>query len=85
MTSLTIDNIDADLQRRLSTRAAANGHSLQDEARDILRRTVEDAPEMPQNPAADIRARFAPLGGVDFNLPPRGPMREPPSFDCLLG
>jgi len=28
-----------------------------------------------------VRARFAPLGGVDLELPPREPVREPPRFD----
>ena len=28
-----------------------------------------------------IRARVAPLGGVELEIPPRGPMREPPRFD----
>ena len=35
----------------------------------------------PRNLAGAIRARIAPLGGVDLELPPRGPGREPPSFD----
>jgi hypothetical protein len=28
-----------------------------------------------------VRARFAPLGGVDLEPPPRDPVREPPRFD----
>nr|WP_294548016.1 hypothetical protein [uncultured Rhodopila sp.] len=28
-----------------------------------------------------IRARFAPLGGVDLEIPPREPGREPPPFE----
>jgi hypothetical protein len=28
-----------------------------------------------------IRARFAPLGGVDLKLPSREPGREPPRFE----
>lgn len=35
----------------------------------------------PRNLASAIRARIGPLGGVDLELPPRGPGREPPSFD----
>lgn len=31
-----------------------------------------------------IRARFAPYGGVDLELPPRGPDRDPPRFGCGL-
>ncbi len=47
--------------------------------------TQEAAPdqsfETGESLARAIRARFAPLGGVDLKLPPRGPMREPPRFD----
>lgn len=28
-----------------------------------------------------IRARFAPLGGIELELPPREPIREPPRFE----
>ena len=35
----------------------------------------------PRNLASAIRARIAPLGGVDPELPPRTAGREPPSFD----
>jgi hypothetical protein len=34
----------------------------------------------PRNLAAAIRARVAPLGGADLDLPTREPMREPPHF-----
>jgi hypothetical protein len=33
------------------------------------------------NLAEAIRQRFAPLGGVDLELPPDGFVSEPPSFD----
>ncbi|NDW06036.1 hypothetical protein GTK09_16570 [Jiella sp. 40Bstr34] len=33
------------------------------------------------NLASRIRARFEPIGGVELELPPRGPSREPPTFD----
>ncbi|WP_349371169.1 hypothetical protein [Salinarimonas sp.] len=33
------------------------------------------------NLVAKIKARIAPLGGVDLEIPPREPMREPPTFD----
>ena len=35
----------------------------------------------PANLAEAIRARFAPLGGIELELPPREPMREPPDFE----
>jgi hypothetical protein len=40
---------------------------------EILRR-VMDEPQPPLNLAAAIRARIAPLGGVDLELPEREPM-----------
>lgn len=40
-----------------------------------------DNPEHAHDLAAAIRARIEPLGGVDLEIPPRGPMREPPTFD----
>ncbi|MDE3258425.1 MAG: plasmid stabilization protein [Gemmatimonadota bacterium] len=35
-------------------------------------------PGPPADLARAIRARFAPLGGVELQIPPRDPMREPP-------
>lgn len=79
MASITIRNLDDDIKRRLRVRAAEHGRSMEEEARDILRRTMgKGAP--PRNLAAAIRARIAPLGGVDLDLPAREPTREPPRF-----
>ena len=80
MASITIRNLDDDVKRRLRVRAAEHHRSMEEEARLILREAVEHE-EPPRNLASAIRARIAPLGGVDLELPPRGPMREPPSFD----
>ena len=40
-----------------------------------------DENSTPANLAEAIRARFAPLGGIELELPPREPMREPPNFE----
>lgn len=80
MASITIRNLDAALKRRLRVRAAEHGRSMEEEAREILRKEAgELAP--PVNIAAAIRARVAPLGGADLDTPPREPMRKPPVFD----
>ena len=79
MASITIRNLDEALKRRLRIRAAEHGRSMEEEARDILRKEVGE-PAPPVNIAAAIRARVAPLGGVELELPPRQPMREPPRF-----
>jgi plasmid stability protein len=54
---------------------------MEDEARDILRSALAQEPTQPGNLAALIRARFAPLGGVELPAVPREAMRASPSFD----
>lgn len=78
--SITIRNLDDEVKTRLRVRAAAHHRSMEEEARLILRDAVGHK-KAPRNLASAIRARIAPLGGVELELPPRGPMREPPSFD----
>ena len=81
MASITIRKLDEGLKSRLRIQAAIHGRSMEDEARDILRSSLNQ--ELPQvrNLAESIRARFAPLGGFDLPEITREPMREPPSFD----
>ncbi len=81
MASITIRNLEDGLKRQLRIRAAQHGQSMEEEARQILRTALSPNPRDPVNLARAIRARFAPLGGVDLDLPPREPMREPPRFD----
>ena len=52
---------------------------MEEEVRVILRQAVNLDPK-PQNLASFIHDCFAPIGGVDLELPPREPMREPPLF-----
>ena len=80
MASLTIRNLDDDLKQRLRIRAAVHGHSMEEEVRRILRSSLAENAG-PRNLAAAIRARMAPLGGVDLEIAPREPMRDPITFD----
>jgi antitoxin FitA len=82
MASITIRNLDPNLKQRLRVRAARHGRSMEAEARRILQ-TALTASERPpvQNLYERIRARFDPLGGIDLDLPPRDPAREPPRFE----
>jgi plasmid stability protein len=81
MATLTIRNLDPALKERLRVRAAEHGHSMEAEARRILAEAV--AVERPRevNLAEAIRRRFAPFGGVELDLPPRLPDRDPPRFE----
>lgn len=81
MASITIRNLEDGLKSRLRVQAAVHGRSMEDEARDILRSMLSREPVSQKNLVASIRARFAPVGGVDLPITPREPMRTPPSFD----
>jgi len=54
--------------------------SMEEEVRIILRDTVDGRRAAPRDLAKFTRECFAPLGGVELEVPPRGPMREPPEF-----
>jgi plasmid stability protein len=77
---MTIRKIDDHLKVRLRVRAAANGRSMEDEARNILRAALSASEQEPFNLAARIRARMAAVGGATLKIPPREQMREPPDF-----
>ena len=81
MATMTIRNIDEDLKARLRVQAARHGRSMEDEARDILRTALSAEPESGGSLVEAIRMRFAQLGGVELELPPREPMRDPPDFN----
>lgn len=80
MATITVRNLDEWVKQKLRVRAAANGKSMEQEVRDILRTAVEEERPSTQDLASAIRSRFAPLGGVELELPPRTAMREPPQF-----
>ena len=79
MASITIRKLDDDVKSRLRVRAASNGRSMEEEARLILAEAVGRESE-PENLASFIHELFKPYGGVELELPPREPMREPPDF-----
>jgi len=80
MASITIRNIEDTLKAQLRIRAAHHHRSMEEEAREILRSALASPVRQDSNLAAAIRRRFAPLGGVDLDLPPREPIREPPDL-----
>lgn len=80
MASITIRNLDDHLKHRLRVQAAEHGRSMEEEARDILRKAV-GKPDAAMNLGEVIHRRFTAMGGVELDLPPREPMPEPPRFD----
>lgn len=79
MASITIRRLDDDVKARLRLRAAEHGRSMEEEARTILREALRGKAE-PANLARFVHECFAPFGGVELELPPRGAMREPPAL-----
>lgn len=81
MGTLAIRNLDDALKLKLRMRAAARNRSMEEEARQILRAALEEpAPVTAPDLGARIRARFAALGDVELDVPPREPVREPPDL-----
>ena len=81
LASITIRNLDDDVKTGLRIRAAGNGRSMEEEVRLILREAVGEDAVPAKGLGTAIHELFKPLGGVELELPPRGPMREPPRFD----
>ena len=81
MTTLTIRNVDDALKERLRIRAARPGRSMEAELRHILSETLAAETGEETNLAEAIHRLFAPLGGVDLELLPDQPVRDPPKFD----
>lgn len=81
MPTLTIPDVDDDLARRLRTRAAVHGRSMEAEAKSILADAVGSGlTPQSRNIADGIRAVMAPLGGVDLAPFPDEPVAEPVRF-----
>lgn len=81
-TTMTIRNIDEQLKSRLRVRAAVHGRSMEDEARDILRTVLSVEPSRGASLVEAIRARIAPFGGVELELPARETIRTPPELSA---
>lgn len=80
MASITIRDLEPELKERLRVRAARNGRSMEEEARVILRTAVTTSPTTQKGLGSAIRRRFEAAGGVELELPPRLPGREPPKL-----
>ncbi len=77
MASITIRRLPENTKRRLRLRAARNGRSMEQEARELLETALAQTDRKPENLGETIHRRFAALGGVDLKIPPRGPIRDP--------
>ena len=81
MASITIHNLDNDVKARLCIRAARHGRPMEEEVRLILAQAVDRERAPTKGLGTAVHELFKPFGGVDLELPPRKPMREPPRFE----
>lgn len=78
MASILIRNFDDELKARLRMRAAEHGHSMEQEARAILRRELQGD----ETPGLGTLAKmlFGERNGIDLEPHPPVPVRAPPDF-----
>jgi len=83
MTSLLIRNVDPLLHARLKARAATQRHSLEEEARSLLRTGLarSETPDQPESLVALATRLFGPGHGTDLEIPARDPAQDRPPPD----
>ena len=80
MGSILIRQLDDETKTKLRVRAARNGHSMEQEARDILQHSLASESSSGVHLIDAIRRRVEPLGGIDLPVIPREPAPEPPKL-----
>lgn len=81
MGSILIRQLDDETKSKLRLRAARNGHSMEQEARDILQNSLASESSSGLHLVDAIRRRIEPLGGIDLLVIPRDPAPEPLQLD----
>ena len=83
MGTVTVRQLDEETKRRLRIQAAHHGHSMEQEARNILQAALAPAPSGPsENWVDQLLRQFAEIGVTDdLVIPPRVEMAEPMTFD----
>jgi len=76
MAALSIRGLDDNVREQLRLRAARHGRSMEAEARAILTEAVRDS-RSDEGLFTALLDRFAALGGVDLELPPRAGSARP--------
>jgi antitoxin FitA len=77
--SIIVRNLDPALKEQLRVRAARLGRSMEEEVRRILHDSVME-PEHEGHLVDAFAELFGPEHGVELELPPREPGRQPPDF-----
>lgn len=70
MATITVRNLDDDIKELLRISAAKNGHSMEEEARMILKQALVKKPPR-YGLGTRIHQHFAASGGIELEIPPR--------------
>jgi plasmid stability protein len=81
MASILIRNIEDSVKEKLRLRAAEHGRSMEEEVREMIRLAVKDEPQSSKGLGTRLHKRFAQLGGVELETPPRGSLMERSIFE----
>ena len=81
MGSVLIRQLDDETKSKLRLRAARNGHSMEQEAREILRHCLASENSSGLHLVDASRRRMEPLGGIELPVIPRDPAPEPLKLD----
>ena len=79
MATITIRNLDEETKKLLRKRASRNGHSMEEEARGILRQAVRPGSGK-KGLGTAIHEMFKAVGGAELEPFPRDKQRPPPDF-----
>ena len=79
--AVTVRGLSPELKARLRVRAAHNARSMEAEARAILEAVLSAPDDESTDIGAFARGLFAPLGGIELDLPARFPPRQSPRLD----
>ncbi len=77
---MTVRGLDEETKRKLRVRAAAHGHSMEEEVRNLIRVAVNTSDDQAFGLGTAIRRRFAAAGYGELEPLPRQEVREPPDF-----
>jgi plasmid stability protein len=87
MATVTVRALNEETKTLLRLRAAQNGHSMEQEARDILQNALSTPAPAGNGPEGEhwldrLLRQMKEIGdGGELPIPPREPMRAPFSFD----
>lgn len=78
MATITVRNLNEETKKKIRLLAARHGHSMEEEVRRILDRTVNQDEDT--GLGTFISEQFKEIGGVELEIHPRSPVRAAPSL-----